>query len=109
VTSGEGPFRVGRSWGVTIIYDPDYDPDATAKTGMLMATAQSPNFARTIVAALNLSHATTAPNPEEKYEPARGVIADLLTAPTCGREIVPGWLCARPIFNGMCQDHGQVR
>jgi hypothetical protein len=52
----EGPFRVGRSWGVTVVYDPDFDPDTPVKTGTLMATAQNPNFAQTIVAALNERH-----------------------------------------------------
>jgi hypothetical protein len=48
-----------------VVYDPDFDPDATVKTGTLMATAQNPNFAQTIVAALNASHQrrTRGPNP----------------------------------------------
>lgn len=51
-----GPYRVDPAWGVTVLYDPDYDPDATGKTGTLMATAQNAHFAQVIVDALNERH-----------------------------------------------------
>lgn len=51
-----GPYRVDPTWGVTVLYDPDYDPDATAKTGTLIATAQNAHFAQVIVDALNERH-----------------------------------------------------
>jgi hypothetical protein len=166
----DGPFRVGRSWGVTVVYDPHFDPDAATKTGVLWATTIKPIMAREIVAALNtmattqpapdatipipdgpfrhgsswaltvvydptgatktgipwalaqtlpmatqivsalnLSHATNPRRLEEEYGPARDLARALAAAPTCGTEIVDGWLCARPILNGVCPDHGQVR
>ena len=49
-----GPFRVGSSHGVTIIYDPDYDPIHVHKTGQLWATAQTKDYAAEIVFALNV-------------------------------------------------------
>lgn len=48
-----GPFRVGSHWKVTVVYDPNYDPAATAKTGILVATAQTQEMAARIVDALN--------------------------------------------------------
>lgn len=55
-----GPYRVGQSWGVTIIHDPN--PNPHNKTGTLWATAQTPEYAQTIVTALN-NQPTPTPTP----------------------------------------------
>lgn len=52
----DGPYRVGRSWDVTIIVDRYPDPameTETGETGTLIATAQSKPWAEDIVSALN--------------------------------------------------------
>lgn len=106
-TFPDGPFRHGRSWGLTVVYDPYYDPAGAIKTGTLWAIAQSREIAIRIVTALN--QATTPHRSlEEEYAPARDLARALATAPQCGREIVPGWLCARLTIDGVCPDHGPV-
>jgi hypothetical protein len=67
----DGPFRVGRSWGVTVVYDPTYDPDATTKTGVLWSTAQTPAMANQIVEALNYAHANGHTTNPDSVQPAQ--------------------------------------
>ncbi len=58
----DGPFRTGRSWGYTVVYDPDFDPDTATKTGVLWAMALTHQMADEIVAALNQAYHSRCPD-----------------------------------------------